>query len=101
MEHRCEVRIVIGWNRTDRALFLRSRIDLRINTADEPEDRWNMPFASKGAEILARHGRSRVLYVLSREVRPKRITHSLGRVWIIRRQRIAVERSDLRLARRA
>jgi hypothetical protein len=61
-------------------------IHLRIVAAEEPEHRRGVPLRSKASEVLARHGRFRLLYGAIREVLAKRANDLVCRIDIVRYQ---------------
>src|SRR5213595_369689 len=81
---RCEARMVVGRQRTDRALFLGLGITLGIVAAKKPVHRRRVPLRSKASTVLARHGRFRLLSRIDREVLTERLNNLLCCIKVIR-----------------
>src|SRR5690348_12167597 len=96
MDHGQEARIVVGGDLVDAVRRLGPGVDIRVGAAHEPEHRRDAPFGAKRSEILARRCRSGLVHTIGREVLAKCFRNALARSAIVDRERITVQRRDLR-----
>ena len=81
-----------------RPACFRLRIDVRIGAADEPEDRGRMPLNAERPEILAGGGGIGLPYAIGGKICLERVENAARRIGIVRDERVAIDRRDLRRA---
>src|SRR5579859_5920728 len=94
MDDRREMRVVIRRDLVELASRFRLRVQVGVGTANKPEHRWDVPFGSIQAEVLARRRRLRLHHALVSELLAKGVHDTLGRLGIVGDERIAVQRRE-------
>src|ERR1700737_903256 len=99
MENGCEFWAVVHRKFIELISRFRLCVSFRIGAADEPENRWYVPFGTERPEVLAGRGRPRFPDSLGAEMSSERVDSPLAGPPVFYIERITIQRRDLWLAR--